>query len=424
MKKEVHPATGPVSATIRLPGSKSITNRALICAALAQGESILRNTSDSDDTALLVNGLNQLGVLVRKQDRDLRVEGKGGRVYAPRFPIPVGNAGTTLRFLMGISALADGKVMFEGGGRMSERPMLPMIEGLRELGVYCEAVEFAARYAVRGGSLRGGSAHIRADVSSQFLSSLLMVAPYATADVRLYPSGTGVSTPYVNMTTEVMRRFGCEVRNESDGSLLVSSGQRYSTAELAVEPDFSAASVFCAAAAITGGEVWFDYGSPVSLQGDFRVFGLLAASAGSAESKDGRLRFSSNGAGSYDGFEADLRDMPDVVPPLVSMLLFARSPGRIHGVRHLRFKESDRLETLSTELRKIGARVRLTDDGLEIVPGPLTGGVLDPHDDHRLAMSFAIIGLRVPGVCISNPECVRKSFPSFWTELERLVEPE
>ena len=421
MSKDISVGSGPISAFVRLPGSKSITNRALICAALADGASTLRNASDSDDTALLANGLNQLGILVRKKDGDLIVEGKGGKIYAPRFPVPVGNAGTTLRFLMGVAALADGQVVFEGGGRMSERPIQPFLEALQELGVRSEAVDFAGRYAVQGGTLSGGPVHIRSDISSQFLSSLLMVGPYAETDIRLHPVGTGVSTPYVSMTMEVMKRFRCDAKSEPDGSFVVPAGQRYRPGEFEVEPDFSAAAFFCAAASITGGEVTFSSVPSESIQGDFGVFSLLGETTGSVHHEGGRLTFASDGAGSYDGVDVDLRAMPDVVPALTSVLLFARTPSRIRGIGHLRFKESDRLETISSELQNIGAKVRLTDDGMEIEPAPLVGCPLNPHDDHRLAMSFAIIGLKVPGISIEKPGCVSKSFPAFWTELEKLM---
>jgi 3-phosphoshikimate 1-carboxyvinyltransferase len=322
---------------------------------------------------------------------------------------------------MGIAALSDGKVVFEGGGRMSERPIQPLVKALRGLGVRCEAIEFAARYAVQGGTFQGGQVDLRSDISSQFLSSLMMVAPYAKTDIRLQPVMAGVSTPYVSMTMQIMKHFGCEVIQEADASYMLSAGQRYRPAEITVEPDFSGAAVFCAAAALAGGQVTFDYGSARSLQGDYEFLSLLGQFAGLLKRGEGGLTFSSGGEGSYGGMDLDLRAMPDVVPAMTSVLLFARSPGRIRGVGHLRFKESDRLEVLSSELQKIGAKIRLTGDGLEIEPGPLAGGTLDPHDDHRLAMSFAIIGLRVPGISVAQAECVSKSFRSFWRELGKLT---
>ncbi len=420
MIRPISPGTGPVNAEIKVPGSKSITNRALICAALANGESLLRNASDSDDTALMANGLNQLGILVRKIGEGLSVEGKGGRVYAPRFPIPVGNAGTTLRFLLGIGAVSDGPVTFEGGGRMSERPIQPLLDGLRDLGVECEAFDFASRYGVRGGSFRGGRVKVRADISSQFLSSILMVAPYAQTDVRLQPAGATVSGPYVSMTLEVMKKFGSDVVVEPDGSLFVRAGSRYRATTFDVEPDFSSAAIFFCAVAITGGEVRIRHIAKGSIQGDTEILDILQSLGARVRNEDGYTVLSCNGAGSFSGIDVNMVDTPDLVPALVSVLLFANSPSRIGNVEHLHFKESDRLNVLCSELQKIGAKIRLIQDGLEIEPAALTGAKLNPHDDHRLAMSFGIIGLKVPGISIENPDCVRKSFPRFWAELERL----
>ncbi len=417
MIKEIAPV-GSVNARIRVPGSKSMTNRSLICAALAQGESTIRNASDSDDTALLANGLNQLGVLVRKRDDALIVHGTGGKLYAPKFPIPVGNAGTTLRFLISLTSLAQGRVVLEGSSRMSERPISDLLDALAMVGVKARAHSGIPRYEVEGGTLKGGLALVNGEKSSQFLSSLLMVSPYATSDNVIEWEGEPSSSSYVDMTLEVMKRFGVEVGRTGNKHFSVRAGQRYRPAEFLVEPDASGASYFFAAAAITGGEVVVEGLSSMSLQGDIGFIRILESMGCTVSEGTEGIRVKSTGT--LSGALVDMNSMPDAVPTLAVTALFASGPTRIRNVAHLKHKESNRLDALATELTKLGARVTVTDDGLEIDPARLTGAQLDTYDDHRLAMSFALIGLRVPGVKIENPDCVKKSFPLFWREFEKL----
>jgi len=419
MIKEIHPA-GVVQAKVHVPGSKSLTNRALICAALASGSSRLTNASDSTDTALLCNGLNQLGVLVRKVDNVLLVEGTGGKLYAPKFPIPVGNAGTTLRFMLSLASLATGEVVFEADQRMSERPMTELLDALRMLGVECRTEGMTPRFMVKGGSLRGGNTLIRGNRTSQFLSSLLMAAPYARQDVVIEVEGMLSSTPYVDLTLAVMQAFDVGVEYFDRKWFRVKSGRTYSPASYFVEPDASAASYFLAAGAILGGEMVVEGLSRTLRQGDVAFAALLETMGAFVEEDGGSLRLVSKGA--LHGIDIDMNSMPDMVPTLAVTALFASGVTRIRNVAHLRFKESNRLEALETELKKLGANITLHEDGLEIVPAPLHGGLLDTYDDHRLAMSFALVGLRVPEVKIENPDCVRKSFPGFWKEFEKLCQ--
>ncbi len=417
MIKEITP-TGPVHARIHVPGSKSITNRALICAALAKGDSVIRNASDSDDTALMSNGLNQLGVLVRKVSDGLVVSGTGGRLYAPKFPIPVGNAGTTLRFLLSLSSLAEGKTTFESDIRMAERPIDELLDALRQFGG--DVQQFGTRYVVSGGGLKGGTTKLKTEKSSQFLSSLLMIASYAKEDVQIEVEGTSSSAPYVDMTIDVMKNFGVHVVSNEHKLFSIKSGQRYIATEYDVEPDASGASYFLAAAAITGGEVLVEGLKKNSLQGDIKFVDVLEKMGCVVSEQDSGVRV--QGSGRLKGVDVDMNAMPDVVPTLAVTALFADGPTHISNVGHLRYKESDRLEALATELQKLGANVIVYDDGLEITPAQLHGAQLDTYDDHRLAMSFALVGLKVPGVKIENPGCVKKSFPAFWGEFGRLYE--
>ncbi len=417
MTREITPAAA-VNAKVRVPGSKSITNRALVCASLARGTSILHGSSDSDDTELMCNGLNQLGVLVRREGETLVVEGTGGRLYAPKYPIPVGNAGTTLRFLLSVAAISEGQTTFQADMRMAERPMTELFDALKALGVEAGGGGKIPLFTVKGGSLNGGVVHLRSDRSSQFLSSLLMVAPLARNDVAIETGDEISSLPYVHMTVEVMKRFGVTVTCSGDRKFDVRAGQRYMPAVYQVEPDASGASYFLGAAAVAGGSVEIERAATSSLQSDTGIVTLLQQMGCSVDHTDSGVLIRSDKA--IRGLEADMNTMPDIVPTLAVVALFARGKSRLLNVAHMRFKESDRLEALATELQKVGAKVAVMDDGLEIDPVPLHGAQLDPRGDHRLAMSFALIGLRVPGVIIENPQCVKKSFPAFWTTFDTL----
>ncbi len=418
--REVMPA-GRVHARITVPGSKSITNRALICAALAGGESMIQNASDSDDTALMANGLNQLGVLARKSGNSLVVHGTGGRLYAPKFPIPVGNAGTTFRFLLSLSALAEGVTVFEGAERMAERPVDDLLAALRQAGVKVEKDPVAPRWKLHGGMMNGARVTVRGDKSSQFLSSLLLVAPALKHAMHIIVEGPMASTSYVAMTLDVMKHFGVrEVEVRPDG-YFVPTGISYNPATFSVEADASSASYPLAAAAITQGEVFVEGVRPDSTQGDGRFLEIL-------EAMGCRVLWSGDGVAiggpeTLKGIDVDMNAMPDVVPTLSVVSLFAQGPTSIRNVAHLRYKESDRLQALVTELGKLGAAITLRPDGVDIVPSPLHGAQLSTYGDHRLVMSFALAGLRVQGIRIEEPDSVRKSYPRFWAEFEKFHHP-
>ncbi|MGA9121371.1 MAG: 3-phosphoshikimate 1-carboxyvinyltransferase [Bacteroidota bacterium] len=417
MVARVQPAAGPVDGRMNVPGSKSITNRALICAALAAGKSVLTNASDSNDTALMLNGLNQMGVLGRQTADGLVVEGSGGSLTAPRFPIPVGNAGTTFRFLLSAAALARGTTKFELSPRMAERPIDDLVEGLDQLGVTVERDLSGLFVSVRGGGIRGGRVSMRGDRSSQFLSSLLLAAPFASEDLVLSVREGLSSAPYVHMTLAVMAAFGVEGEQASRDVLefRVRAHQRYRATRFAVEPDASGASYPLAVAAVAGGKMRVDGLTTRSAQGD-AGFARVLALMGCIVEEDGS-GLTVERRGTLHGIDIDMNPMPDVVPTLVAVALFAEGATRIHNVGHLRFKESNRLETLAGEAGILGARIEVQPDGLSIQPGDLHGGRVSAHEDHRLAMMFALIGLHTPGVIIEGVECVRKSYPAFWEEL-------
>jgi 3-phosphoshikimate 1-carboxyvinyltransferase len=412
--------SGPLAGRMRVPGSKSLTNRALVCASLAGGNSVLTNASESDDTALMANGLNQLGILVHRRESVLDVEGRGGVLHAPKFPIPSGNAGTTLRFLLSLGVLASGTTVIETSGRMAERPNDDILDALKGMGVPVKHDPRSTRFEVTGTGLPGGEIPVRSDRSSQFLSSLLMVAPYARTRCTVMPSGTVASAHYIRLTVDVMEKFGVHVRSEGGERFSVDAPVRYSPAMFAAESDASCATYPFAAAAIAGGEVFVPGVLPSSHQPDAGFPEVLRMMGCRVETRDGGTLVSRGGT--LRGTDVTMDGMPDAVPALVAVALFAEGETRIRGIGHLRFKESNRIEGYAGELRKLGGEIGVEADVMTVRQARLHGALLETHDDHRLAMSFAVVGLRVPGVKIEDPGCVRKSYPLFWEELERLLE--
>jgi 3-phosphoshikimate 1-carboxyvinyltransferase len=300
---------------------------------------------------------------------------------------------------------------------MAERPNDELLEALRQAGVRASQIPGQARYEVAGSGLNPCRVVIQQDRSSQFISSLLLVAPYARGEISIEVKGQTISESYVQMTLAVMDRFG--VRPEhAVGVYVIRSPRQYLPIQYQVESDASSASYGLASAAIARGEVLVEGVGQDSVQGDARFLDILCAMGCTTRNEESGIRIVCDR--DLSGINVDMNAMPDVVPTLVAVALFAVGPSRIRNVAQLRFKESNRLEALGSELRKLGANIVIHSDGVEIVPAPLHGALLDTHEDHRLAMSFALVGLRVAGVKIENPECVRKSFPEFWKEFDRL----
>lgn len=442
---EIQPLTKPPAATIRVPGSKSITNRALVLAALSdplQG-SELRGVLHSEDTEVMIEALRTLGFRVQTQGADVIHVRRGEHPY----PIPaqeadlfVGNSGTSMRFLTAMVSLGHGRYRLDGVTRMRERPIQDLIDALRQLGVpaYSERGNGYPPVIVEAEGLRGGKVRIKGDSSSQFLSGLLMAAPLAQDDVEISVEGPLVSQPYVTMTIALMRQFGACVEEHDNRFFRIPCNQNYRHtfgshipitgpgAELVgrqlstprpfqVEPDASAASYVFAVAAITGGETSVP-GLALSIQGDLRFVNALDEMGCTVRRSD---PVSVIGA-PLRGISADMNDISDTVMTLAAVACFAEGPTTIRNVAHIRHKETDRLAALATELRKVGAEVDEYPDGLKITPRSLHGAVIDTYNDHRMAMSMALIGLRIPGIVIKNPGCVAKTYPNFFEDLEKL----
>ena len=422
---EIKPV-GPILGKIRPPGSKSITNRALVCAALANGRSVLTGALDSEDTQVMIGALRQLGIAVDHDpaDRTLRVTGCGGELPVRGAELYVANSGTTMRFLTALVALGHGRFRLHGVPRMHERPIRDLIAGLRQLGVDArsEADNGCPPVIVDAAGMEGGRVEIAGDVSSQFLSGLMMAAPCARSPVDIHVVGGLVSKPYVRMTNSVMTAFGVTRDIDDLVHFHIDAPRRYDAPaeSYAIEPDASAATYFMGAAAITGGRVTVLGLSPHSLQGDTEFWKCLQAMGCAV--KWGHEGLTIVGQRPLSGIEVDMNAISDTVQTLGAVALFADGPTTISGVGHIRHKETDRLYALATELRKCGADVDERPDGLQIRPRSLHGATIDTYDDHRMAMSMALVGLAIPGIVIRDPGCTRKTYPGFFQDLEKLAQ--
>lgn len=412
-------APRPLCGSIRPPGSKSLTNRALVCAALASGTSRLHGSLDSDDTRYMLQALSQLGVQTRGMlgQGSVEVDGCAGKWPAAQAELYLGNSGTCMRFLTAVCALGQGRYRLDGNARMRQRPIADLLEAMRGLGVHVQDELQTGRppVVVHAAGLPGGRVAVRGDISSQFLSGLLMAAPYARTPVSLEVPGTLVSRPYVDMTLAVMAAFG--VGATWYGACLHVPQGCYQAQEYTIEPDASAASYFLAAAAITSGIVTIEGLGSASLQGDVAFADVLQQMGCRVERYPDRLMLEGR---RLSGIEVDMNHISDTVPTLAVVALFADGPTTIRGVEHIRHKETDRLHALAAELRKLGAHVDERSDGLKLTPASLRGAVLETYDDHRMAMSLALAGLKVPGVVIADPECTAKTYPHYFDDLLRL----
>jgi 3-phosphoshikimate 1-carboxyvinyltransferase len=418
----IEPLDRPIRATVRPPGSKSITNRALIVAALAEGSSRLTGALDSDDTRAMIESLTRLGLRLThdSESKTIEIDGCAGCPPADSAELWLENSGTSIRFLTAAACLGQGLRRLDGNARMRQRPIGPLCDALNELGasVRCEGDGGCPPVIVQAHGLRGGRAVVSADLSSQFLSALLMAAPCAEMPVELALRGPVVSEPYVAMTLRLMRVFGAEVAALAGGGYRVVP-QRYHGREFAIEPDASAASYFFAAAAITGGEVTVEGLSRESLQGDVRFADVLEQMGCVVRWGDSSITVQ---GGPLRGVDVDMNDISDTAQTLAAVAVFAEGPTRIRNIAHVRHKETDRIRAVVTELKRLGIDAHEHDDGLTIRPS--RGGarqipptLVETYDDHRMAMSFALVGLRVPGIQISDPGCVGKTYPEFFDDL-------
>jgi 3-phosphoshikimate 1-carboxyvinyltransferase len=408
--------TRPVKAiaTIDVPGSKSYTHRLLMAAALSDGACRIANPLRSEDTHWTAQALRQMGVVIEERASEIHVSGIGGHFSATDQPIYLGNSGTSMRLLGGLTVLGQGEYLLTGSARMCQRPIQPLLDALRQMGVPAVAVNGDGCPPVRisGGHRRGGhSVDIDCSVSSQYLTALLMIAPCLDQGLTLSVSRGPVSKPYIDMTVDILDAFGIRVARDGYTHFAISGGQRYTAGNYRVESDASQAGYFWAAAAVTGATVKVRGVSRSSRQGDVGLADVLGRMGCRVTHEPDGIAVT---GGALTAVCVDMGHMPDMVPTLAVVAAFAGGTTVIANVAHLRAKESDRLAAVVRGLGKMGIAAESTADELRICGGHPGGARIDTYDDHRIAMSFAVAGLRVPGVWIADETCVQKSFPDFW----------
>ncbi len=417
--RAIEPVKKPLVGSIRPPGSKSLTNRALICAALSHGRSKLTGALESDDTRVMVNALQALGIAIDTawKQTTLTVDGCSGVLPARDATLEIDGSGTSIRFLTALAATGTGMITLDGNSRMRERPIGQLTDALRHCGTDIQTRSGFPPVMVRANGLSGGTVLLRGDISSQYLSALLLAAPAARGPLEFVIEGPQVSQPYVAMTCAVMKAFGVDVERANSKVFRVAP-QPYRSQTYSIEPDASAASYFWAAAAITGGQVRVEGLNNQSLQGDVAFCNCLRRMGCAVEQDETGTTVIGK---KLSGIDIDMAAISDTVQTLAAVALFAEGPTTIRGVAHIRHKESDRISDLARELRKIGASIDETDDGIRIDPRPLQGSRIETYNDHRMAMSLAVAGLRVPGIQIADPDCTAKTYPRFFADLESLA---
>ena len=398
---------------VTVPGSKSYTHRTFIAAALSDGQCNISNWLDSEDTNYTLAALKQFGAPIEKKSDKLLITGRHGKMDQHDMPIHIGNSGTSMRLLTAYAAIGKGRYVLTGSERMHERPIQDLLDGLQQIGVYaisknnngCPPVE------VIGDRVAGGTIHLNCSISSQFLSGLLLIAPYTEQGLKIHVTQGPVSKPYIDITIDIMSRFGIDVTRDGYQYFEVPGCRTYRCGKYVVEPDCSQAGYFWAAAAITGSEIKVKAITKDSKQGDIRFTDILASMGCNVIHGTDGITVA---GGNLSAVEVDMADMPDLVPTLAVVAAFAEGTTMIKNVSHLKVKESDRLSAVINELTKMGISAVSKGNDLIVTGGRPHGATIETYNDHRIAMSFAVAGLVIPGITILNENCVKKSFPNFW----------
>ena len=418
---KIKPITHPLNATVRVPGSKSLTNRALLIAALANGTTRLTNALFSDDSRYFAKALQTLGfdIQLNESSHEMTVTGLGGKIPSKKAELFIGNAGTAARFLSAFLTLGNGEYILDGEPRMRERPIGDLIDALQQLGVELETTNGCPPVEIFAKGLPGGKTKIAGNISSQFLSALLMVAPYAHAPIEIELTTDLNSKPYVDMTITIMKEFGVEIERQDYSRFTIDPSFFFPLSSYSIESDASAASYFFAAPAICGGTVKVENISCKSLQGDIAFLDVLAKMGCDIKEQENSVEVTSSDT--LHGIEVDMRDISDTAQTLAAIAPFATSPTRIRGIASARVKETDRVTATCTELKRLGVHVEEYEDGITIYPcQAFKPADIQTYNDHRMAMAFSLIGLRFDGVTIENPACVSKTFPNYFEVLETL----
>jgi 3-phosphoshikimate 1-carboxyvinyltransferase len=434
----IQPIHHPLNATVRVPGSKSLTNRALLIAALADGRTRLTDALFSDDSRYFAKALQTLGfdLTLNETAHEMQITGLGGQIPAQKAELYIGNAGTAARFLSAFLTIGHGEYILDGEPRMRERPIGDLIFALKSLGanlgpannenwlLITDYSRICPPVKITASGLPGGKTAIAGDISSQFLSALLMVAPYAQNPIEITVTTELNSKPYVDMTIAIMQDFGVEIQRNGHQQFTINPIHYSSLTNYPIESDASAASYFFAAPAICGGTVRVETISRRSKQGDIAFLDVLHEMGCTIQEADNSIMVTRHS--SLSGLDIDMRDIPDTAQTLAVLAPFAASPTRIRGIASARVKETDRVAATCAELTRLGVKVEEHPDGMTIYPLVSTGSTIvkpatiQTYNDHRMAMAFSLIGLRIPGVTIENPGCVSKTFPNFFEVLETL----
>ena len=402
-----------------MPGSKSLSQRALVAAALARGNSEISNVLVSQDTTYLIGGLRELGAKIAESENGFAVSGTGGRLSGSGRELFLGNNGTALRFLTALVCLGKGQYVLTGEKRLCERPVGALADALQDLGVNIQTTNHCPPVRISADGLAGGKVTLKDIESSQYVSALLLCAPYTTKGIDLNLEGGVVSTPYIDLTIAVMKDFGADIRQTGQYAYHVKAGEIYQGRKYFVEGDASSASYFFLAAALLKKTIRIEGISRQSRQGDIKLLDVFEKLGCKVTSGETWVEVTGGNLAQGD-FTFDLKDMPDMVPTLAVLAAFREGQTIISNVAHLRIKESNRLAAIVAELSRVGIDARELPDGVVIKGGRMHPAKIETYNDHRIAMCFGIAGLVVPGIEISDKKCVDKSFPSFWEELKKL----
>ena len=413
----IYPIDKPIQATVKVPGSKSYTNRALVIAALANGVATISGASDANDTRILIRLLDRLGVEIIERDGIIEVRGNGGKFEEFNGALNVEDAGTVMRFLTALCCLVPGEIILGGSDRMNQRPIKELVNGLKKLGAeiaYTENDGFPP-IKINGGTVNGGPVHINGNVSSQFISALLMIAPLLARDTEIHISGEQVSEPYIDMTVSVMKQFGVNM-DKSEKYYSINSNQQYQSCKFQVESDASSASYLFAIAALSQSKIEVTNLSDKSLQSDIRFADILEEMGCKVDKLLSSITIT--GCKELKAVKVNMQDLPDTAQTLAVLAAFAKGETVITGLKTLQHKESKRLTVLQKELSKMGVKCEVGSDYIKITGGNPKGALIETYNDHRMAMAFAVAGVKIQGIVIESPQVVKKSFPSFWETLK------
>jgi len=407
---------------INVPGSKSITNRAILMASLSGGKCILRNPLFSDDTKMMIEALKEIGIKIEKNKKDLIIHGKLGTFRKAKKELFLGNAGTAMRFLTAISCLVPGKTITTGDSRMQERPIQDLINGLNKLDINAKSINDnkCPPIEIPFQEFKGGICEIKGSQSSQYISAILMLAPLSQhKDTIINIKGKLVSKPYIDMTLKLLERFGIKVENKKYKTFKIKAKQKYKTIDLEIEGDASSATYFLGLAAATNKEISITNVGVDSIQGDAKFYKILEKMG--CEILATKEYISVRGPKKLKSIgEINMNEMPDASITLAVLASITEGISTITGIKNLRIKECNRIEALVKQFRKCGIYAKELPDGIKIIGRPPRNTEIETYNDHRIAMSFAILSKVNPEITILNPECVKKSYPNFWKDFAKI----